>query len=101
VKAQAGIDPSRKGMDLSQCFGSSSSYARKYALSGLFLLDDSKDADGTNTGGKDTDNKKSELIASVSKLPENKRAAALETINNATDMKTLVIIEDRINKLVQ
>jgi hypothetical protein len=101
VKAQAGIDPSRKGMDLSQCFGSSSSYARKYALSGLFLLDDSKDADATNTGGKDTDNKKSELIASVSKLPENKRAAALETINNATDMKTLVIIEDRINKLVQ
>jgi len=45
VKAQAGIDPSRKGMDISQTFGSSSSYARKYALNGLFLIDDTKDAD--------------------------------------------------------
>ena len=46
--ASAGIDPNRKGMDISQSFGSSSSYARKYALSGLFLLDDTKDADATN-----------------------------------------------------
>lgn len=35
----------RKGMDDSQITGSASSYARKYALAGLFLLDDSKDAD--------------------------------------------------------
>ena len=45
VKAQAGINPNRKGMDISQSFGSSSSYARKYALAGLLLLDDTKDAD--------------------------------------------------------
>ena len=45
VKAQAGIDPNRKGMDIAQSFGSSSSYARKYALNGLFLIDDTKDAD--------------------------------------------------------
>ena len=49
VSAQAGIDPSRKGMDIAQSFGSSSSYARKYALNGLFLIDDTKDADSTNT----------------------------------------------------
>ena len=48
VSAQAGIDPNRKGMDVAQCFGSSSSYARKYALNGLFLIDDTKDADSTN-----------------------------------------------------
>lgn len=48
VTAQAGIDPNRKGMDIAQCFGSSSSYARKYALNGLFLIDDTKDADATN-----------------------------------------------------
>ncbi len=48
VKAQAGIDPNRKGMDIAQSFGSSSSYARKYALNGLFLIDDTKDADATN-----------------------------------------------------
>lgn len=44
VKAQAGIQD-RKGMDLSQTFGASSSYARKYALNGLLKLDDNKDAD--------------------------------------------------------
>jgi hypothetical protein len=45
VKASAGIDPNRKGMDIAQSFGASSSYARKYALNGLFLIDDTKDAD--------------------------------------------------------
>ena len=44
-KGQAGINVSKKGMDISQSFGSSSSYARKYALNGLFLIDDNKDAD--------------------------------------------------------
>ena len=34
-----------KGMDIAQSFGSSSSYAKKYALGNLFLLDDTKDAD--------------------------------------------------------
>lgn len=48
VNAQAGIDPNRKGMDIAQSFGSSSSYARKYALNGLFLIDDTKDPDATN-----------------------------------------------------
>ena len=48
VTAQAGIDPNRKGMDIAQSFGSSSSYARKYALNGLFLIDDSRDPDTTN-----------------------------------------------------
>jgi hypothetical protein len=51
VTAQAGITPDRKGMDLSQSFGASSSYARKYALNGLFLIDDTKDADTTNIQG--------------------------------------------------
>ena len=48
VTAQAGIDPNRKGMDIAQCFGASSSYARKYALNGMFLIDDTKDPDATN-----------------------------------------------------
>ena len=52
VTAQAGIDINRKGMDIAQSYGSSSSYARKYALNGLFLIDDTKDADATNTHGK-------------------------------------------------
>ena len=51
VTAQAGIDINRKGMDIAQSFGSSSSYARKYALNGLFLIDDTKDPDSTNDHG--------------------------------------------------
>tara|TARA_R110002050_G_scaffold24443_4_gene65457 strand:- start:203 stop:766 length:564 start_codon:yes stop_codon:yes gene_type:complete len=45
VNAQAGVNPLRKGMDIAQSFGASSSYAKKYALGNLFLLDDTKDAD--------------------------------------------------------
>lgn len=52
VTAQAGIDPNKKGMDIAQSYGASSSYARKYALNGLFLIDDTKDADATNDHGK-------------------------------------------------
>ena len=43
---------SRKGMDEAQVTGSSSSYARKYALNGLFCIDDTKDPDATNDHGK-------------------------------------------------
>ncbi len=43
---------SKKGMDASQITGTASSYARKYALSGLFALDDTKDADTLNNGGE-------------------------------------------------
>lgn len=40
---------SKKGMDDSQLSGSCSSYSRKYALNGLFAIDDTKDADALNT----------------------------------------------------
>jgi hypothetical protein len=48
---------SKKGMDEAQITGSASSYARKYALNGLFAIDDTKDADATNTHGKDSPKK--------------------------------------------
>jgi hypothetical protein len=38
----------KKGMDSAQITGSASSYARKYALNGLFAIDDTKDSDATN-----------------------------------------------------
>lgn len=40
----------RKGMDSAQITGAASSYARKYALNGLFAIDDTKDADALNNG---------------------------------------------------
>ena len=47
----------KKGMDEAQITGSASSYARKYALNGLFAIDDNKDADATNKHGKDEEAK--------------------------------------------
>jgi hypothetical protein len=45
-------EETKKGQDASQITGSASSYSRKYALNGLFDIDDVKDSDGTNTHGK-------------------------------------------------
>ena len=55
-------DETKKGMDGSQITGTASSYARKYALNGLFLIDDTKDVDtdeyaNTTKGAKDTKEK--------------------------------------------
>ena len=47
-------EENKKGMDGSQVTGAASSYARKYALNGLFCIDDGKDSDATNTHGKKT-----------------------------------------------
>ena len=73
VKAQAGLDLNRKGMDKAQSSGASSSYARKYALGGLFLLDDTKDADATNKHGKGAPGA-SKVTTSKAELKENTEA---------------------------
>lgn len=54
TKAFAREEENKKGMDGSQITGASSSYARKYALNGLFAIDDTKDSDTTNTHGKES-----------------------------------------------
>ena len=53
ARASAREDETKKGMDLAQVTGSVSSYARKYALNGLFAIDDNRDPDSTNKHGKD------------------------------------------------
>ncbi len=50
--AIVGVDLNQKGMNVPQQFGSASSYAKKYALGNLFLIDDTADSDATNTHGK-------------------------------------------------
>ena len=52
VTSSAREPEDKKGMDSSQITGAASSYARKYALNGLFAIDDTKDADATNDHGK-------------------------------------------------
>lgn len=81
-QAFAREEASKKGMDGSQVTGSASSYARKYALNGLFAIDDSKDADALNNGqdaanGKDFANGKAKAIAEARKAPD---LAALNAI---------------------
>lgn len=50
--AVVGVDMMQKGMQVPQKFGSASSYGKKYALGNLFLIDDTADADASNTHGK-------------------------------------------------
>lgn len=74
VSAFAREEETKKGMDGSQVTGASSSYARKIALNGLFLIDDSKNSDDTNTEQKPTLESLSQEIAQAGSLEE------LETI---------------------
>ena len=50
--AIVGVDLNQKGMQMPQRYGAASSYGKKYALGNLFLIDDTQDADATNTHGK-------------------------------------------------
>lgn len=82
-------DITKKGMDLAQVTGSVSSYARKYALNGLFAIDDTKDAD--------SDNNSNVTINSKSKAPTNSLSKEtfdifLNEVNSAVkieDLKTI------------
>ena len=51
-QAVVGVDTDQKGMQMPQRYGAASSYGKKYALGNLFLIDDTQDADATNTHGK-------------------------------------------------
>ncbi len=75
----------KTGMDAAQLTGATSSYARKYALNGLFAIDDTKDSDATGTGKgkKDGDGKKEKtprekLIAELKKQGKDINAYAAE-----------------------
>ena len=50
--AVVGVALNQKGMQTAQQFGAASSYGKKYALGNLFLIDDTADADSTNSHGK-------------------------------------------------
>nr|DAW30950.1 MAG TPA: ERF superfamily protein [Caudoviricetes sp.] len=75
VSAYAREEENKKGMDGSQVTGASSSYARKYALNGLFLIDDTKDSDFTN------DNQVKNNTTQLNKLSEE-QIKRLYTIGN-------------------
>ncbi len=74
VNAYARESPVKKGMDDSQITGTASSYARKYALNGLFLIDDTKDADTDEY--QEQQNKTKTATRSQSKPQTSKQSGA-------------------------
>ena len=85
VVSSARESENKKGMDESQITGTASSYARKYALNGLLCIDDTKDADATNTHENiiDKTNKKEKSALTDAQI---KRAYAIATsVNKSTD----------------
>lgn len=67
---------SKKGSDDSQVTGATSSYARKFALNGLFCIDDTKDADTTNNGEKSDDKKGKSGVAIDQKSGQQQESIA-------------------------
>lgn len=92
--ALAREDEIKKGMDSSQITGSVSSYARKYALNGMFAIDDTKDSDSTNTHGVELNNSP-EQSKSNSKL-STKQVGRLLAIGSKAGIK-----EPEIKKVIK
>jgi hypothetical protein len=87
VTASARESETKKGMDDAQITGSASSYARKYALNGLFLIDDTKDSDATNTHGKGESVKspvktKAKVVSKNSFRDSKKPDVVVETVDD-------------------
>lgn len=88
--AYAREEESKKGMDGSQITGTASSYARKYALNGLFLIDDTKDADTDEYKHQESRGEKKE----IKKSPTVTKAQAdeLEAMIQRADVNKPVLL---------
>jgi uncharacterized protein with beta-barrel porin domain len=73
VTAYAREEESKKGMDASQLTGATSSYARKYALNGLFCIDDAKDPD-TDAYAKQTNQQPRQQKNPPKQQPQQQKA---------------------------
>lgn len=86
---------SKSGMDVSQVTGAASSYARKYALNGLFAIDDTKDADYLNTSKAYTEPAPAQQQAQSAPQAQpvqNGMQTALAAIHAAQSVKELTAI---------
>ena len=92
--AYAREEETKKGMDGSQITGASSSYARKYALNGLFGIDDNKDSDTTNIQSKEEkeDKKASpKQIELIQKYYQGENLTKLLEVNNLDKLEDMSI----------
>lgn len=102
--AYAREEETKKGMDGSQITGASSSYARKYALNGLFGIDDNKDSDTTNIQSKEEkeDKKASpKQIELIQKYYQGENLTKLLEVNNIDKLEDMSInkASEILNKL--
>lgn len=81
--AHAREEAEKKGMDGSQITGSASSYARKYALAGLFCIDNEKDSDATNDHGKGSNktSNKDDKASNKNDAPQEPKKASQKQID--------------------
>ena len=86
-QAVVGVDLEQKGMAMPQRYGSASSYAKKYALGNLLLIDDTADADATNNHSNITKNDYSEKILLMENTDLFNKAKSY--ILNGGDIKTI------------
>lgn len=91
VSAFARESLEKKGMDVAQITGAASSYARKYALNGLFCIDDTKDADT-----KDNTEEKPAVAVKPSAKKVDPFVAAKDAIGNCTEVEELSKLAERI-----
>jgi len=86
--AIVGVDLNQKGMQTPQQFGSASSYAKKYALGNLLLIDDTQDSDATNNHGKVTSKPTTkQKLADVQKAIDYIKAGGkIDTIKSKYDL---------------
>lgn len=99
VTALAREAETKPGMDAAQITGAASSYARKYALNGLFCIDDTKDADATNTHGQEAKpkTKKEQMYEDNMQdaLDEIKQCNTVEDLTNTYKHYPMLISEKR------
>ena len=92
--AYAREEETKKGMDGSQITGASSSYARKYALNGLFGIDDNKDSDTTNIQSKEEKEDKKispKQIELIQKYYQGENLIKLLEVNNLEKLEDMSI----------
>lgn len=91
----------KKGMDDSQITGATSSYARKYALNGLFCIDDTKDADATNTHDRDVkQQQKAQQTKAESKANFEERFAKAYQLFKSPALKYSYALEESFKSLM-
>ena len=98
VSAYAREEETKKGMDGSQITGASSSYARKYALNGLFLIDDTKDSDSTNEHDKGQDNNKTTQPAPTPQTLDELGKTLKTALEEVAKSKTVTELQSVWNK---